>query len=94
MLASCATPLDFSGPYSSGLTKGDVEQIEFLVFQRSDIRKPVFRIWVDRPNSALVQTGRESYLGDIMNEFRVTKQRGRLQITSKISEARIVVIAD
>src|SRR5262249_26215342 len=94
VLSSCATPMDFGGPYSTGLSQNDVEQIKLLVSERSDIRKPVFRIWVDRPNSALVQTGRNSHLGDVMNEFRVAKHHGRWQIVSKIDEAQVLVTAD
>jgi len=93
-LSSCATPVDFSGPYSAGLSQSDVEQIKLLVSQRSDIRKPVFRIWVDRPKSALVQTGRQSYVGDIFNEFRLAKVHGQWQIVSKITQDRIIVTAD
>jgi hypothetical protein len=94
MLTSCATPVDFSGPHSAGLSDGDVEQIKLLVSQRSDIRKPIFRIWVDRPDSVLVQSGRQSYVGDMFDEFRVSKKRGRWEIASKITEARILVTAD
>jgi hypothetical protein len=92
-LASCAAPLDFSGPYSNQLSQNDVEEIKLLVSKRSDIRKPVFRIWVDRPNSALVQTGRALYVGDIVNEFRVAKKDGTWRIASKITEDRIIVKA-
>jgi len=49
---------------------------------------------VDRPKSALVQTGRQSYVGDIFNEFRVAKAHGQCQIVSKITQDRIIVTAD
>ena len=94
MLSSCATPLDFSGPYSAGLSHSDVQQIKLLVAQRPNIGQPIFRIWVDRPNNALVQAGRDSYVGDVFSEFRVAKKHGRWQIASKVTEARILVTGD
>ena len=90
LMTSCATPLDLSGPYSKQLSQKDIQEIKVLVSERSDIKKPVFKIWADRSNNALVRTGRDQDVGDVINEFRVAKQNGRWQVTSKITEEHII----
>jgi hypothetical protein len=92
MLGSCSMPPIVNGNYS--LSENDVAEIKQLVLQRSDTRKPILRIFADRPNHALVDSGRQGYVGNIFNSFAVAKRHGRWQIDSKIEEEHIIVTAD
>jgi hypothetical protein len=52
------SPFEISGPREShGLSREDVRQIELLVSQRSDIRKPILRMWAGRSDHVQIVTG-------------------------------------
>jgi hypothetical protein len=88
-MTSCAALVETGGDYA--LSSSDVEQIRRLAAERPDIKKPVFRIWAERPNRARVNSGRWDYAGDVFDEFTVVKRHGCWQIDSKIQEERIIV---
>jgi hypothetical protein len=90
LLCSCATSAEISGPLSAR----DVKAIKLVVEQRSDLKKPVFKIDADRPNRARVQCGRAKKIGDLSNVFTVTKRQGRWTIVSPIKDAYVVIIAE
>jgi len=76
------------------LSQSDIREIKQVVLQRSDIRKPILRIFFDRPDHAWVNTGQHGYVGAVGNQFTVAKRHGRWQIDSKIEEETILVTAD
>ena len=91
-LSSCTLPPIVLG--NQPLSQTDIREIKRLVLQRPDIRKPVLRIFFDRPDHAWVNTGQDGYVGAVGNQFTVAKRHGQWQIDSKIEEETILVTAD
>jgi hypothetical protein len=88
LLASCVTP-PVLGPASASISDGDIRDIKLLVAQRSDIRQGVLKIWAERSDRAVIESGSQSYDGAEYSHFTVTKIHGRWQICSRIEERHI-----
>jgi hypothetical protein len=71
------------------LSDTDIQQVRALVSRRKDIRKPIIRIVAVDKNRALVETGNEEHVGDIFEDFGVTKRQERWRISSSIDPHRI-----
>jgi hypothetical protein len=90
LLAACGTRAEIN-PGVFELSQNDIHEINLLVSQRADIRKPVSRILCDYPDHAVITAGRRGYAGEVFNVFQVAKRHGRWIIDSPISEERISV---
>jgi hypothetical protein len=90
LLASCSTPPPVT--HDVPLPKEDINQIRRLVAQRADIRKPILRIFADRADHALVDSGREGYVGAVFHSFAVAKRHGNWQIDSNIEEEHVIAV--
>jgi hypothetical protein len=91
MLSSCASgfyhvqtamrfrypSIDLYGKYASQWTVDDVRQIVELARSRSDIKKPIEQIEIDRPDHANVKSGNPQNQGDPLTTFEVHRQNGR-----------------
>ncbi|MEY2536848.1 MAG: hypothetical protein QOG67_588 [Verrucomicrobiota bacterium] len=78
---SCTTPSVIEQPpeYSPRLSQQDIEQIKMLVAQIPNISHSVYRIEANRPDRAVVSTGRWRDLGDKSWWFTVAKRHGKWQ---------------
>ena len=81
-IASCAGPTEITGPYADRLSRDDVRQIKAFVGRGLDIAGPSFRIYVSRPDHAIVQSRLDSPRLDFPHNvseehFDVTKRHGR-----------------
>ena len=86
----CATQFH---PHVSGnfpLTEADVEAIQQLIDDRTDIAKPIQSIHTDRPNHAEVTTGRLTRRAGSGSIFTVAKRGGKWFIDSVIEEEHII----
>jgi|SRR5437588_12460454 len=83
LLASCAAP-QVLGPAAASLSENDIREIKLLVLQRPDIKQGVFKVWADRPDRAVVQSGSASYVDAEYIQFTVAKKRGHWTIASPI----------
>ena len=62
VFSSCVAP-PVLGPSSPSITSDDIRQIKFLVSQRPDIKQGVLKIWGERPDRAIIQSGSQSHDG-------------------------------
>jgi hypothetical protein len=68
------------GPHEAELTTSDVRQIIELSYSRSDIRQPIYRIYMEAPDQADVSGGRPQNTGDPVTGFKVRKRDGHWTI--------------
>ena len=73
----------FEGQYTTQLTLDDVRQIVAIGKSRSDILKPIHKIWIEQPNEAKVQGGDPQRTGDPVTSFKVRKQNGHWRLIEK-----------
>src|SRR4051794_13273701 len=84
-LASCATPVAVEPPdYSSRLSQNDIAQLKQLVAQMPRLPQSVYRIYAERPDKAVVHTGRWHDLGDISFWFTAEKKSGKWRRISEV----------
>lgn len=74
------------------LAKEDLTQITAVVARRPDVREPILRIITVNPEDALVDTGAEQRIGDVFNEFVLSKERGVWRISSPIFKHQIIAV--
>ena len=91
-LTSCAVWPWIAGDYKERLTYNDVIEIRALVRNRSDIEKPIVRIWMHWPDRALVDCGNASRTGELMTTFIVQRKDGRWVIDDKTIERHPVIV--
>jgi hypothetical protein len=87
-LTSCVTP-PVIGPASASISDSDIREIKFLVAQRRDIRQGVLKIWAERPDRAVIESGSQSYNGAEYSHFIVIKAHGRWQVSSRIERRHV-----
>jgi hypothetical protein len=94
-LSSCSIappkPPDIRGAYARQLSPHEIDQIEAVVTQRSDIRKPIDTIEADRPNHAVVTTG-PTYNTATGNLVKLSHRHGQWFITSVDEIERVIIV--
>ena len=107
MLWSCAaitacTPFDIArstfpgvileGPNANSLTTADVRQIIELGGRLPNIKHPVYRIDMQRPDEGDITSGRTENTGDFQSSFKVRKRGSRWQvIPGSISTNKVII---
>ena len=87
-LVSCVTP-PVLGPASASISDSDIREIKLLVAQRHDIMQGVLKIWAERPDRAVIESGSQSYDGAEYSHFSVIKAHGHWQIFSRIEQRHV-----
>src|SRR5436853_1694834 len=82
-LSSCVAP-QVLGPSSASISDADVREIRLLVAQRPDIKQGVFKIWAERTDRAIVQSGSQSHVDAEYSQFTALKTHGHWRIASPI----------
>lgn len=92
-IASSTFPgIILEGPHSGSLTTADVRQIVELGRQLPNIKHPVYRIDMQRPDEAEITSGRTEHTGDYQSSFKVRNRAGRWQvIPSSISTNEVII---
>jgi hypothetical protein len=80
------------GPYSASLTREDMLEIAALPWDRDDMRKPVYKIYMTAPDAADVDSGRAMNSFDKVTGFKVRKKDGRWYIVKgSIYETEVII---
>jgi hypothetical protein len=75
-----------------GISRADIRDIEKLVAQHPEIRKPILRMFAVFNYRVQVLTGSDEHRGDIYNSFHVVKHDGKWRIEeSQIEDIRVTV---
>lgn len=74
------------------LAKADEAQITGLVLRRSGLRRPIIRIVPVDTDRALVIVGSEQHVGDIFEDFGVTKEHSQWHVSSAIYPRKILAV--
>jgi hypothetical protein len=91
---SCSQWPQIAGAYADRLTYRDVVDIRALVKHRRELR-PIFRIWMHWPDSALVDTGNVVNTGDTITTFIARKKNGQWTIDeSSIERHEAIITSD
>lgn len=80
------------GPYAAHLTTTDVREIVELGRRLPNIKHPVYRIDMQRPDKAEITSGRTENTGDFQTSFKVRKRdSGWEVIQSSISTNEVII---
>jgi hypothetical protein len=80
------------GPYAARLAAVDVRQIVELGRLLPNIKHPVYRIDMQRPDEADITSGRTENTGDFQSSFKVRKRDGRWQVIPNSLSTNEVII--
>ena len=81
-----------TGPHASTVSQADVQEIADLVRSRRDIRRPIYKISVEAPYRAVVNSGSDSFIGAQFSEFTVVKYQGRWRIASRVVQGGVAEV--
>ncbi len=80
------------GPYSGRLTTADVRQIIELGRRLPNIKHPVYRIDMQRPDEAEITSGRTEHTGDYQSSFKVRKRDSGWEVIPRSISTNEVII--
>ena len=74
------------------LSDRDIQEIRAVVSHRSDVRQSIIRIVPVDTNRALVDTGAEGSIGEVFDEFGITRRDEGWYISSSIDAHKIIAV--